>query len=87
MKNKLELHNYIGKYIVLITNYTVKNTFKDIAPELRIVKYKQKYVLARTLKEDDLKDEDFVDYLSNMWKTNSEINNFLKNGRASKPEE
>jgi hypothetical protein len=83
-KNKFNLEDYIDKYIVLITNYTIKNTFNNVSSDIKVIKYKQKYVLARCLTKNDLLDEDFVDYMYNMWKHKSNLDNFLKNGRASR---
>lgn len=60
---------YIGEYVVLITNAFA--TPEDISgirnSNSRIFRFKGKYVLARPLTLEDLKDEDFIDWLNSMW--------------------
>jgi hypothetical protein len=54
---------------------------------MKIFRYKQKYVLARTLTIEDLKDEDYVDCLHNMWKSKTELDKFLRYSRTEQPKE
>lgn len=85
MKSKkvIDLEKYIGEDIVLTTNFApLLSKLPNSLPGLKVIHYKQKYVLARALTREDLLDEDFVDYLQNMWKSPQALDNFI---RFSKP--
>jgi hypothetical protein len=81
-KNKINFEKYVGKNIVLATNYAkTLNSLPLSIDNMKVLRYKQKYVLAKALTREDLQDEDFVDYLQNMWKTEEELDKFLKYSR------
>jgi hypothetical protein len=86
--SKIDFNNYIGKYIVLVTNYkTTLSKLPVSIANMQVFRYKQKYVLARYLTIEDLKDEDFVDCLHNMWKSRIELDKFLRYSRTEQPKE
>lgn len=73
---------YIGEFVVLITNaFTNPEDISGIRKSnSRVFKFKGKYVLARPLTIEDLKDEDFVDWLNSMWgHKETNIKTFIKN--------
>ena len=81
-KNKIDFVKYIGEFVVLTTNYTPNlKKLPTTISGLRIMRYKQKFVLARALTREDLLDEDFVDYLHNMWGTETDIDRYLRYAR------
>lgn len=76
---------YLDKYAVLATNYF--NNFEDLygirIHDSQVFKFKGKYVIARPLTKEDLKDEDFLHWLDSVWKhdeTNLKL--FLKHKRV-----
>jgi sulfur relay (sulfurtransferase) DsrF/TusC family protein len=80
-----DFSKYFDKYIVLVTNYTTSpqelKSLKSEQYDIKIVKYNDKYVCVRSLKEDDLRDEDYVIWLQTMWQIEEDITLFLRNSK------
>jgi hypothetical protein len=82
---KINFQDYIGEYIVLTTNFApMLKKLPDTLPGLKVICYKQKFVLAKALTVEDLSDEDFVDYLNKMWKTAEDLKRFIRLSRPTK---
>ena len=67
----IDFHKYIGEHIVLVTNFAksldrIIGIRTDLTKE-QVFTYKKQFVRARMLRVDDLKDEDFVQWLNAMW--------------------
>lgn len=79
----IDFSKYIGKHIILVTNYFdspddlfgIRNELSGI--ELFTVN--NKYVCVRILTLDDLKDEDYLQWLNTMWPTEQSLTIFRKN--------
>ena len=72
---------YIGEYLVLVTNdFEDPQELSGIRnDDSKVFKYKGLYTLVRPITRVDLKDEDFVQFLTSTWK--DDLNNlkyFLK---------
>jgi hypothetical protein len=80
----IDFSKYIDRYIVLMTNsFSHPEDLPGIRnKESRIFKYGGTYVMVRPFTKDDLKDDDFIQWMSSMWKHNEvNITNFLKNSK------
>jgi|WetSurSiteA1Bulk_404760.scaffolds.fasta_scaffold61643_2 hypothetical protein len=72
---------YLGDYVVLMTNdFASPDQLPGIRDEqVKVFKFKGLYVLARPVTKDDLKDEDFVQWLNSIWKHDEKnVKTFLK---------
>ncbi|MFA6295440.1 MAG: hypothetical protein WC666_03375 [Candidatus Paceibacterota bacterium] len=79
----IDFHKYIGENIVLVTNF-VKAPEKIIGirnklSSIDIFSYRKHYVCARPLRESDLKDEDFIQWLVAMWPDEATLKLFKTN--------
>jgi hypothetical protein len=75
---------YLGKDVVLITNSF--DSIEEISgiriDDSKLFKYKDRWVLVRTLTEEDLRDEDYLPWLSSLWGHNeSNLKSFLRHKR------
>jgi hypothetical protein len=78
----MNFDKYIGKYIVLVTNFVplpdkifgIRNSTLGI----ELFKYKGQFVCVRVLLADDLRDEDFVQWLAAMWPNEDKLITFLQ---------
>lgn len=61
---------YIGEYLVLVTNdFEDPQELSGIRNDSsKVFKYKGLYTLVRPVTREDLKDEDFLQFLTSMWK-------------------
>jgi hypothetical protein len=82
----IDFNSYLGQYIVLATKYA-KNP-KDISDiriqDSKIFKVADRWVIARKLIEEDLKDEDFYLWLNSMWDKERNLKLFILNRKEVK---
>ena len=81
----IEFHKYLGKDVVLITNSF--NSYEEISgiriQDSKAFRFKDRWVLTRTLTLTDLKDEDYLQWLDSMWGHDEEnIKLFLRHKRG-----
>jgi len=80
----IDFSKYLGESIVLVTNF-VKSPDRIIGirdnRSIDIFSYQKHYVCARPLREDDLKDEDFVQWLAAMWPEEQALKSYKTNKR------
>jgi len=77
----IDFSPYIGKFVVLVTNdFATPDQLFGIRSEFaKIFRFKGQYVAARAVTKDDLKDEDFVQWLNSIWRHDElNIKVFLK---------
>lgn len=79
----IDFNKYLGEHIVLITNFAktpdkiigIRNELSSI----ELFSYRKQYVVARPLRESDLKDEDFVLWMAAMWPDEAQLKHFKTN--------
>jgi hypothetical protein len=78
----IDFNQYIGKPIVLVTNYhnTASDLYSsiDVSAGIYLYNIDKRYVCTRALEAEDLKDEDYVQWLNTMWPTETTLITFLK---------
>jgi sulfur relay (sulfurtransferase) DsrF/TusC family protein len=84
----IDFSRYIGKPIVLVTNYTnsAEELFgnMDETAGIELFVMEKRYICVRKLMPEDLKDEDFIPWLNTMWPTEILLTTFLKKSRIWK---
>jgi len=83
----IDFSKYLGKPIVLSTKYFDSEEdvsgIRSKSSTLIVLKFKGRFVAARPLTKDDLKDEDFLQWMQSMW--NSDTTKILTFIKWSKP--
>ena len=78
----IDFNKFIGKYVILVTNYTDSPDelfgIRDELSTIELFTIRNKYVCVRILNESDLKDEDFVQWLNTMWPDEQQLILFIK---------
>ena len=78
----IDFSKFIGKYVVLVTNYTGTpdelTGIRNDKSSIELFTINNKYICVRILDESDLKDDDFVQWLNTMWIDESQLITFLK---------
>ena len=78
----IDFSKFIGKYVVLVTNYTGTPDelfgIRNDKSSIELFTIHDKYVCVRILDESDLKDDDFVQWLNTMWVDEIQLITFLK---------
>jgi len=77
----IDFSPYLEDYVVLMTNdFTSPEQLPGIRDKhVKVFKFKGLYVLARPVTKEDLKDEDFVQWLNSVWKHDeNNLKSFLK---------
>jgi hypothetical protein len=77
----IDFSTYIGQEVVLITNSF--DSFDEISGirinDSKLFKYKDKWVWARSLTLQDLKDDDYLQWLDNIWRHDeNHLRSFLR---------
>jgi len=86
----ISFDNYVGEYVVLITNSF--DSLDDISGirinNSRVFKYKNQWVIARQLTLEDIKDIDFLMYLSSIWQHDElKLKSFIRHKVVNEEEE
>jgi len=76
----IDFKKYVGKPVILVTNFTddISKIYGIRTERLHLCSFKNQWAIVRDLTEKDLKDEDFVDWLNNMWPDEKKLKLFLR---------
>jgi hypothetical protein len=78
----IDFSKYVGKHVKIVTNFTDSPELlfgiRDDILGIELFTINGRYVCASILTAEDLKDEDFVQWLNTMWPSEPLLINFLK---------
>jgi hypothetical protein len=65
----IDFSKYINEWAVLITNFTCdpQDLYGISIIDAKVFKYHNKWVIVRKLTLEDVRNEDFVDWMNSMW--------------------